>query len=88
MDLPTDLEARWVNNIFAKLLWVSTYIIVYGVRPLLIRPKVPGESFSLCLCLSLSLSRARALSLSRATERETVGGNYDGLHQNMLVHWH
>lgn len=46
VDLPTDFEANWINNIFAKLVWVSTYIVVYGVRPLLIRPKVPGKGYA------------------------------------------
>ena len=42
MDLPTVLEANWITNAISKTLWVSAYILVYGVRPVLVRPKSMG----------------------------------------------
>jgi hypothetical protein len=69
VDLPTEFEANWINNIFAKLAWVSTYIIIYGVRPLLIRPKVPGKWLRTCtfdhlgmLCVLISVRIAPAFA--------------------------
>lgn len=42
VDLPTALEANYITNILAKTLWVFSYIAVYGIRPLLVRPKPVG----------------------------------------------
>lgn len=43
VDLPTPMEANLVNNFVSKAVWVFWYIVIYGVRPLLIRPKSVGE---------------------------------------------
>ena len=48
VDLPTILEANWITNIISKTLWVSAYILVYGVRPVLVRPKSMGALPSPC----------------------------------------
>jgi sphingolipid delta-4 desaturase len=42
VDLPTSLEANYVTNVLAKIMWVFSYIAVYGIRPLIIRPKAMG----------------------------------------------
>lgn len=44
MDLPTYLEANYIATFLIKLVWVCCYIIVYGVRPVVIRPKKVGAS--------------------------------------------
>ena len=46
VDLPTYLEANWITSFVAKAAWVLVYIIVYGLRPVLIRPKPIGEYVS------------------------------------------
>lgn len=43
VDLPTDLEANVVSNFFAKIVWVFSYLAVYGLRPLIVRPKPMGK---------------------------------------------
>lgn len=47
MDLPTALEANVITSFVAKLLWVFVYIGVYGLRPVIIRPKPIGEHSAL-----------------------------------------
>ena len=42
VDLPTFLEANWITNTVAKVLWISVYLLVYGARPMIIRPKSFG----------------------------------------------
>lgn len=44
VDLPTMLEANWITSFVAKVLWVFVYIAVYGLRPVIIRPKPIGET--------------------------------------------
>lgn len=44
MDLPTFLEANYITSFAAKAAWVLVYIVVYGLRPVLIRPKPIGEA--------------------------------------------
>lgn len=44
MDLPTYIEANVICSFLLKLSWVCCYIIVYGLRPVLIRPKKVGGS--------------------------------------------
>ena len=39
VDLPTLLEASYVAGFAAKMVWGLLYLIIYGVRPLLVRPK-------------------------------------------------
>ena len=43
VDLPTFFEAHWITNTLAKTLWVFVYILVYGVRPVLVKPKKMGK---------------------------------------------
>lgn len=42
VDLPTYIEANVVCTFLLKLGWVCCYILVYGLRPVLIRPKKIG----------------------------------------------
>lgn len=42
VDLPTFLEATWIGSAVQKFLWVFCYILVYGVRPMVVRPKSVG----------------------------------------------
>ncbi len=44
VDLPTRLEASYVCNLVAKLLWATAYIAVYGLRPIIIKPKPIGAA--------------------------------------------
>ncbi len=44
VDLPTYIEANVICSFLLKLSWVCCYIIVYGLRPVLIRPKRVGGS--------------------------------------------
>ena len=53
VDLPTALEKSAVSNLAAKLAWVFSYLAVYGLRPLVVRPKKPDASDVLCLALVL-----------------------------------
>lgn len=56
MDLPTYLEANYIATFVIKLVWVCCYILVYGIRPVVIRPKKVGESqtpFHLFLWLAI-----------------------------------
>lgn len=42
VDLPTSLEANAIVHTVAKVCWMVVYILVYGIRPLIIRPKPVG----------------------------------------------
>ena len=42
VDLPTILEANIITTTLAKVLWVFVYIAVYGLRPIIIKPKPIG----------------------------------------------
>ncbi|KAK9818336.1 hypothetical protein WJX72_010818 [[Myrmecia] bisecta] len=42
VDLPSYLEANHITNFAAKLAWVIVYIAVYGLRPVIVRPKPAG----------------------------------------------
>jgi hypothetical protein len=44
VDLPTRLEANYVCNLAAKLAWTAVYIAVYGLRPIIIKPKPVGAA--------------------------------------------
>ena len=46
VDLPTYLEANYICTTVTKTLWVLVYIAVYGLRPVIIRPKRAGEAAS------------------------------------------
>ena len=52
VDLPTDVEANVITNFFAKVAWVFSYIAVYGLRTIIVRPKPQGEPFGLELSTS------------------------------------
>ena len=58
VDLPTFLEANWITNTVAKVLWVSVYLLVYGARPMIIRPKSFGAPPLVveCACRAISLA--------------------------------
>lgn len=42
VDLPTSIEANAIVHTVAKVCWMVVYILVYGIRPLIIRPKPVG----------------------------------------------
>lgn len=42
VDLPTGIEANIIAHTVAKICWMFVYILVYGIRPLIIRPKPVG----------------------------------------------
>jgi len=42
VDLPTGIEANAIVHTVAKIGWMIVYILVYGIRPLIIRPKPVG----------------------------------------------
>ncbi len=44
MDLPTKFEGKWVRGYIPKFIYMFFYILVYAVRPILIRPKAIRES--------------------------------------------
>jgi sphingolipid delta-4 desaturase len=44
VDLPTYVEANVICTFLLKLGWVCCYILVYGLRPVLIRPKKIGSA--------------------------------------------
>ena len=46
VDLPTYLEANYITGFAAKAAWVLVYILVYGIRPVLLRPKPIGKTKS------------------------------------------
>ena len=52
VDLPTFLEANIITTTLAKLLWVFVYIAVYGLRPIIIRPKPIGAARSAFFAVS------------------------------------
>ena len=58
VDLPTSLEKSAVSNLAAKLAWVASYLAIYGLRPLIVRPKKPDASDFLCLALVLGFDAA------------------------------
>ncbi|KAK9914834.1 hypothetical protein WJX75_001152 [Coccomyxa subellipsoidea] len=53
VDLPTALEANIITSTIAKVLWVFVYIGVYGLRPVIIRPKPIGMADVINLTLVL-----------------------------------
>ncbi len=42
VDLPTSIEASVIVHTLAKIGWMIVYILVYAIRPLIIRPKPVG----------------------------------------------
>ena len=43
VDLPTYMEANVITTTAVKVAWVFCYILVYGLRPVIVRPKKVGE---------------------------------------------
>lgn len=43
VDLPTQFEGKWIRGFIPKFIYMFFYIVVYGVRPILIRPKAIRE---------------------------------------------
>ena len=43
VDLPTMFEANLITNAFMKVAWVFVYLGVYGLRPVIIRPKANSK---------------------------------------------
>lgn len=60
------LEANFITSFVAKVCWVFVYIAVYGLRPVIIKPKPVGElpllnaglQFLMNLCLSVCHEQA------------------------------
>ncbi|KAL6777849.1 hypothetical protein ACKKBG_A15910 [Auxenochlorella protothecoides x Auxenochlorella symbiontica] len=44
VDLPTVLEVGAVGSLAAKLAWGLVYLCIYGLRPLIVRPKPPSAA--------------------------------------------
>lgn len=42
VDLPTFFEAGLVVGFIPKVMFCAVYLLIYGVRPLVIRPKKAG----------------------------------------------
>lgn len=42
VDLPTFMEASYIGTTAVKVMWLFCYILVYGIRPVLVRPKKVG----------------------------------------------
>lgn len=64
MDLPTYLEANYIATFLIKLVWVCCYIIVYGIRPVVIRPKKVGASPACTFCSCCGCSYVNGTSTS------------------------
>jgi len=62
VDLPTYMEANVITTTAIKVAWVFCYILVYGLRPVIVRPKTVGE-----LPPSCDSCRDTAGSLSQLT---------------------
>ena len=43
VDLPTVLESTYVTNLLSKVVFTFVYLVIYGVRPLVVRPKAASE---------------------------------------------
>ena len=54
MDLPTYLEANVITTTAIKVAWVFCYILVYGLRPVIVRPKKVGEQLLLSSACTVS----------------------------------
>lgn len=58
VDLPTMLEANLVTNAFMKVAWVFVYLGVYGLRPVIIRPKpnTTADFVNIGLCVTFDVA--------------------------------
>ncbi|KAF3778150.1 Sphingolipid delta(4)-desaturase DES1-like [Nymphaea thermarum] len=61
MDVPSQIEARLVTNLFAKSLWVIFQLFFYALRPVFLKPKPPGlwEATNLAIQLALDAALVR-----------------------------
>jgi sphingolipid delta-4 desaturase len=57
-DLPTELEARLLQNRAFRLVWLALQGFAYGLRPLFVHPKRPGRAELLNLGLQLAFNGA------------------------------
>jgi sphingolipid delta-4 desaturase len=58
VDLPTYLEANYIATSLIKLVWVCCYILVYGIRPVVIRPKKVGPADLVNIAVVLAFDAA------------------------------
>ncbi len=58
VDLPTTLEKEVVASAGPKTAWVAAYLAVYGLRPLIVRPKAPDAADLACAGLVLAFDAA------------------------------
>ena len=80
MDLPTYIEASYICTTAVKLMWVCCYILVYGLRLVMIRPKKIGERFRHTMGFL-----TRTPPVCQATAQCTV--NRTASHIIKPVHW-
>jgi sphingolipid 4-desaturase/C4-monooxygenase len=57
-DLPTEREARLLQNRAFRLVWLAFQGFAYGLRPLFVHPKRPGRAELLNLGLQLAFNGA------------------------------
>ncbi len=76
VDLPTYLEANYITGFAAKAAWVLVYILVYGIRPVLLRPKPIGKTKS-CASSSISFVQCPAPLLMRIRADEEYRSRND-----------
>ena len=58
VDLPTALESGFASSLPFKLVWCFAYLAIYGLRPLIVRPKKPDAADVVCLSLVLGFDAA------------------------------
>ena len=58
VDLPTAFESSFARSLPAKLVWCAAYLAIYGLRPLIVRPKAPDAADAACLALVLGFDAA------------------------------
>jgi len=85
VDLPTRLEANYVCNLAAKVAWTAVYIAVYGLRPIIIKPKPVGAVLRAArMLVDVALALAwrgvawRGVGASRAGARSAGRGGGGG----------
>jgi len=86
VDLPTRLEANYVCNLAAKVAWTAVYIAVYGLRPIIIKPKPVGAVLRAArMLVDVALALAwrgvawRGVGASRAGARSAGRGGGGGV---------
>lgn len=58
VDLPTVWESTRVTGLAGKLAWGLVYLAVYGIRPLLVRPKLPTRADAVNWATTLAFDAA------------------------------